>query len=50
MGWGFEGVAASESGVGGRENVKHKANTFGVTSATALQKGLRSSIEFIFTR
>jgi hypothetical protein len=27
----------SESGVGGRENIKHKPNTFGATSATALQ-------------
>jgi hypothetical protein len=38
MCWGFEETAAFESGVGGRENTKHKANTFGATSATALQK------------
>jgi hypothetical protein len=35
--WGFAGTAVSESGVGGRENTKHKPNTFGATFAIALQ-------------
>jgi hypothetical protein len=49
MRWGFEGTAASKSGVGGRENTKHKPSTFGATSATALQKRRGSSVEFILT-
>jgi hypothetical protein len=46
---GIQGTAASESGVGGRENTKHNTNTFGATSATALQKRRRSSVESIFS-
>jgi hypothetical protein len=34
---GFEKMAASESGVGGRGNTKHKTNSFSATTATALQ-------------
>jgi hypothetical protein len=43
MRWGFKGTAVSESGVGGREKTKHEPNTFGATSATALQNAAMES-------
>jgi hypothetical protein len=41
MCWGFKGTAASESDVGGRENTKHKPNTFGETFSTVFPKARR---------